>query len=139
MKKAPISIAVAAASGALLFGAVAVHASAEEPVRPVKSDRLTTNEQPPEPPTPEWVNSDGTVDESKMPEEMPLIGSDGKVVTNKDGKPRMVKTRGVLKPSGSPVAPAPGPKAGEKRSTEKDADGRKIEKVEAEPSVPPAN
>lgn len=29
------------------------------------------------PPTPEWVNPDGTVDESKMLEEMPLMGPDG--------------------------------------------------------------
>lgn len=136
MKKARISIAVAAASAALLVGGIAVNASAEE--RPAKSDRPATNERPPAPPTPEWVNPDGTVDESKMPAKMPLIGSDGKVVKNKDGKPLMVKTRGALKPSGPPVAP-PGSKAGEKRSTEKDADGRKVEKIETEPSVPPAN
>jgi hypothetical protein len=41
---------------------------------------------PPPPPTPEWVNADGTVDESKMPEEMPLMGPDGKVVKDANGK-----------------------------------------------------
>lgn len=139
MKKARISIAVAVAAGALLVGVISVNASAEEPVQPAKSDRPAANERPPGPPTPEWVNPDGTVDESKMPEEMPLIGSDGKVVKDADGKPRMVKVRGVLKPSGPPVAPAPGLKAGESRSIEKGEDGRKVEKVEIKPSVPPVN
>lgn len=136
MKKSRISIAAAAASGALLVGAFAVNAFVEEPVQPAKSGRPATNERPPEPPTPEWVNPDGTVDVSKIPEEMPLIGSDGKVVKGADGKPLMVKTRGGLNPSGPPVAPAPGPKAGESRSTEKGADG---ETAEIKPSVPPAS
>jgi hypothetical protein len=38
-----------------------------------------------------------------MPEEMPLIGSDGKLVKDAAGEPRMVKARGVLKPSVSPA------------------------------------
>ncbi|MFE0876197.1 hypothetical protein ACFW4X_15255 [Streptomyces smyrnaeus] len=139
MKKARKSVAVAAASGALLVGAVVVTASTEEPGGPAKSDRPVTDGRPPEPPTPEWVNPDGTVDESKMPEELPLIGSDGKVVKNADGKPLMVKTRGGLKPSGPPVAPAPGATAGESRSKEKGEDGRASEKLKIEPSVPPAN
>lgn len=52
---------------------------------------------PPPPPTPEWVNADGTVDESKIPEAMPLIGADGK---DANGKTLKVKTRGLFKLSG---------------------------------------
>ncbi|MBP0460169.1 hypothetical protein [Streptomyces montanisoli] len=139
MKKVRISIAMTAAAGALLIGAAAVNASAEEHAEPAKSHQTATNERPPAPPAPEWVNPDGTVDESKMPKEMPLIGSDGKVVKNADGKPLMVKTRGLIKPSGPPSPPAPGLKAGEHRSNEKDENGRMVEKVEAKPSVPPAH
>lgn len=60
---------------------------------------------PPAPPTPEWVNPDGTVDESKMPEELPLIGADGKVVKDADGKTLMVETRVKIAQSGAPQAP----------------------------------
>ncbi|MFD5123554.1 hypothetical protein [Streptomyces sp. NPDC058385] len=76
-----------------------------------------------------------------MPESMPLIGADGKVVKDANGKTIKVKTRGLLKPSGAPVVPksAPAPKAGETRTTEADADGRLTENVQAQPSVPPAN
>ncbi|MFG2523493.1 hypothetical protein [Streptomyces sp. NPDC048527] len=96
---------------------------------------------PPPPPTPEWVNADGTVGESKMPETMPLIGSDGKVAKDANGKTLRVTTYGLFNPSGAPVAPqsAPKTKAGETRSTETDADGRVTENVQAQPSVPPAN
>ncbi|MDH2389984.1 hypothetical protein QCN29_14515 [Streptomyces sp. HNM0663] len=79
------------------------------------------------------------MDESKMPEEMPLIGPDGKIVKNADGKPLMVKTRDFIKPSGPSLAPAPGLRSGERRSNEIDEDGRMVEKVEIKPSVPPAN
>lgn len=44
-----------------------------------------------------------------------------------------------LRRSPAPVAPAPGLKAGESRSIEKDEDGRMVEKVEIKPSVPPAS
>ncbi|WP_406100856.1 hypothetical protein OG698_01075 [Streptomyces sp. NBC_01003] len=117
------------AVAALLIGAAAATASGAQ------------SETPPPPPTPAWVNADGTVDESKMPEAMPLIGADGKVVKDANGKTLKVKTRGLLKPSGAPVAPksAPAPKAGETRTTETDADGRVTENVQAQPSVPPAN
>ncbi|MEV5527212.1 hypothetical protein [Streptomyces prunicolor] len=93
----------------------------------------------PPPPIPEWVNPDGTVDESKMPEELPLIGADGKVVEDVNGKSRMVKTRVKIAQSGAPQAPVAGLRAGEKRSTSTDAEGRKTETAEVEPSVPPAH
>ena len=127
MKK--VRIVVGTAVAALLISVAAATASGAQ------------SETPPPPPTPEWVNVDGTVDESKIPETMPLIGADGKVVKDANGKTLKVKTRGLLKPSGAPVAPksALAPKAGETRTTETDADGRVTENVQAQPSVPPAN
>ncbi|MBC9723807.1 hypothetical protein H8R17_02000 [Streptomyces sp. TRM68367] len=80
-----------------------------------------------------------------MPESLPLIGADGKVVKDAKGKTLKVKTRGLLNPSGAPVAPQYGPqsapnlKAGENRSVETDADGRVTENIQVRPSVPPAN
>ncbi|MEV6168105.1 hypothetical protein AB0L99_07750 [Streptomyces sp. NPDC051954] len=137
MKKTRISLAVGAVAGALLLGALAANASADESPRPADSGQTEKAAVPP-PPTPEWVNPDGTVDESKMPEELPLIGADGKVVKDANGKTLMVKTRVKLAEPGAPEAPVVGPRAGEKRSVSTDAEGRKTETIEVEPSVPPA-
>ncbi|MFJ9132203.1 hypothetical protein ACIRRT_03955 [Streptomyces sp. NPDC102256] len=139
MKKIRLSLAVGAVAGVLLLGAVAAHASAGEAPRPAESGQAEKAEVPPAPPAPAWVNPDGTVDESKMPEELPLIGADGKVVKDENGKTLMVKTRVKLAQSGAPQAPVAGPRAGEKRSTSTDAEGRKTETVEVKPSVPPAH
>ncbi|MEU1300904.1 hypothetical protein [Streptomyces shenzhenensis] len=54
MKK--VRKAMGTAVAALLIGAAAATVSGAQP------------ETPPPPPTPEWVNADGTVDESKLPE-----------------------------------------------------------------------
>lgn len=139
MKKIRVSLAVGAVAGVLLLGALAANASADEAPRPADSGQAEKAAVPPAPPIPEWVNPDGTVDESKMPEELPLIGADGKVVKDADGKTLMVKTRVKIAQSGAPQAPLAGPRAGEKRSTSPDAEGRKTETVEVEPSVPPAH
>ncbi|WP_416956268.1 hypothetical protein [Streptomyces sp. Agncl-13] len=139
MKKTRVSLAVGAVAGVLLLGALAANASANEAPRPADSGQAEKAAVPPAPPTPEWVNPDGTVDESKMPEELPLIGADGKVVKDADGKTLMVKTRVKIAQSGTPQAPLAGPRAGEKRSTGTDAEGRKTETVEVEASVPPAH
>lgn len=129
MKKARIVLGLGVAAAALLIGGTAATASG------------SASDKPSPPPTPAWVNADGTIDESKMPETMPLIGPDGEVVKDANGKTLMVKTRGLLDPAGPPAGPrfAPEPKAGEKRSTETDAEGRVTERVQAEPSVPPAS
>ncbi|MET8682332.1 hypothetical protein ABZW18_33410 [Streptomyces sp. NPDC004647] len=139
MKKTRISLAVGAVAGVLLLGALAANASADEAPRPADSGQAEKAAVPPAPPTPEWVNPDGTVDESKMPEELPLIGADGKVVKDANGKTLMVKTHVKIAQSGAPQAPVAGPRAGEKRSTSTDAEGRKTETVEVKPSVPPAH
>ncbi|WP_329063658.1 hypothetical protein [Streptomyces sp. NBC_01429] len=138
MKKTRISLAVGAVAGVLLLGALAANASADESPRPANSGQTEKAAVPPAPPAPEWVNPDGTVDQSKMPEELPLIGADGKVAKDANGKPLMVKTRVELAQSGAPQVPAAGPRAEEQRSTSTDAEGRKTETVEVEASVPPA-
>ncbi len=43
------------------------------------------------PPPPPWVNEDGTVDESKIPDYAPVIGSDGKPVKDENGRQVKVK------------------------------------------------
>lgn len=139
MKKIRVSLAVGAVAGVLLLGALAANASAGEAPRPADSGQAEKAAVPPAPPTPAWVNPDGTVDESKMPEELPLIGADGKVVKDANGKTLMVKTRVKIAQSGAPQAPVAGLRAGEERSTSTDADGRKTETVEVKPSVPPAH
>ncbi|WP_405868099.1 hypothetical protein OG407_49650 [Streptomyces sp. NBC_01515] len=139
MKKTRISLAGGAVAGVLLLGALAANASANEAPSPAGSGQAEKAAVPPAPPTPEWVNPDGTVDESKMPEELPLIGAVGKVVKDADGKTLMVKTRVKIAQSGAPQAPLAGPRAGEKRSTSTDTEGRKTETVEVEASVPPAH
>ncbi|MGH1556071.1 hypothetical protein ACRAWF_42675 [Streptomyces sp. L7] len=139
MKKTRISLAGGAVAGVLLLGALAVNASANEAPRPADSGQAEKAAVPPAPPTPEWVNPDGTVDESKMPEELPLIGADGKVVKDADGKTLMVKTRRqdrAVRCAPGALSRSPGR---EKRSTSTDAEGRKTETVEVEASVPPAH
>lgn len=39
------------------------------------------------PDRPDWVRQDGTVDESKRPERIPVVGPDGELVRDKNGKP----------------------------------------------------
>lgn len=43
------------------------------------------------PPPPPWVNSDGTVDDSKMPDYAGVVDANGNVVKDKAGKPIKVK------------------------------------------------
>ncbi|GGZ20216.1 hypothetical protein [Streptomyces poonensis] len=139
MKKTRVSLAAGAVAGVLPLGALTAHASADEAPRPADSGQAEKAAVPSAPPTPEWVNPDGTVDESKIPEELPLIGADGKEVKDANGKTLMVKTRVEIAQSDPPQASVTGPRAGKKRSTSTDAEGRKRETVEVMPSVPPAH
>lgn len=43
------------------------------------------------PPPPPWVNSDGTVDESKIPEFAPGLDRNGKVIRDEKGRPVQFK------------------------------------------------
>lgn len=47
--------------------------------------------KPPPPPPPPWaVGEKGPVDMSRVPDQVPTIGPDGKIVRNEDGTPKMV-------------------------------------------------
>ncbi|WP_327425417.1 hypothetical protein OG963_00655 [Streptomyces sp. NBC_01707] len=135
MKKIRVSLVVGAMAGMMLLGG-ALMANASADGGPLPADNGQAEKAAP---TPEWVNPDGTVDESKMPEELPLIGADGKPVKDENGKTLMVKTRVKISQPDAPQAPVAGPRAVEKRSTSTDAEGRKTETVEIKPSVPPAH
>ncbi len=37
----------------------------------------------PTPPSPAWVNPDGSVDESKLPTDMPVVDSEGRIIPGK--------------------------------------------------------
>lgn len=106
IKKAHISMAVTAAAGAPGRRPRGERVGGGHPSSsrsPAGPPRTSGRRRRPHPsgstPTGRWTDS-------RMPGEMPLIGSDGKVVKDGDGKPRMVRVRGVLEPSGPPVAPA---------------------------------
>jgi hypothetical protein len=118
----------------IVTGAVA--AAALIIVAGTAASSATASNTPPEPPRPEWVNADGTTDVSKVPDLLPVIGSDGKPLIGKDGKQ-------VYVPSGVQSSPsAPGRAAtdrrGVKRWTETDSNGNTIEHVEVEPTAPAA-
>ncbi|MYX95145.1 hypothetical protein GT045_19125 [Streptomyces sp. SID486] len=115
--------AVAAAALIIAGGAAASSAMATD-----------TGHTPPPPPA--WVNADGTTDVSKIPDKLPVMGSDGKPLKDRDGKQ-------VYVPSGQqPSTPGLGRAATDnpdaKRWTETDGKGHTIEHVEVEPTAPAA-
>ncbi|MFE4831909.1 hypothetical protein [Streptomyces sp. NPDC056672] len=93
-------------------------------IRPADSGQTEKTAVPPAPPTPVWVNPDGTVDESKMPEELPLIGADGKVVEDANGKTswsgRASRSRSPVRPRRPWLVPGPG-RSGPSARTQKAA------------------
>ncbi|MFG2563456.1 hypothetical protein [Streptomyces sp. NPDC048496] len=98
---------------------------------------------PPPPPAPEWVNADGTIDESKLPSEMPVIGPDGADLKDAEGNPVMADPRGgepdyepEPRCSRCPVDPPPGPDAGDTHSVETDSNGDTVEVVDVGSDVP---
>ncbi|MEU8195489.1 hypothetical protein AB0C10_17060 [Microbispora amethystogenes] len=58
---------------------------------------------------PPWVNSDGTVDQSKVPDSIPVVGPDGNLVKDKNGKDVRVKMSDL---STTPPVAGPGPVKG---------------------------
>ncbi|WP_406494443.1 hypothetical protein OG936_11870 [Streptomyces sp. NBC_00846] len=76
-------ITVAAVVTAVLFATGALTAAA-----------ASDSDIPPPPPAPEWVNADGTIDESKLPSEMPVVGPDGQDLKDAKGNPVMVDPNG---------------------------------------------
>lgn len=59
------------------------------------------NRPPSEPP---WVNNDNTVDMSKLPASLPVVGPDGRALLHPDGTPVMFDGRSLSK--GPPLNPA---------------------------------
>lgn len=123
MKRSHIALAVAAGAALLTGG--------------IMSASATASDRPAPPPRPPWVNADGTVDQSKVPDTMPVMGPDGKPLKDANGKQVTVKVGPMKSPSGPQLAPKANPK--EKRWTEKDENGTTIEHVEVEPSIPTAD
>lgn len=111
-------------AGLLILGGSAVATSA------------TASDTPPPPPAPEWVNPDGTVNDAKLPESLPVMGSDGKPLKDADGNQVMVKSRMDTAAPGARSAQKALP--GEKRWTETDKNGATVEHVEVEPTAPAA-
>ncbi|WP_339133097.1 hypothetical protein WJM95_29215 [Streptomyces sp. f51] len=100
------------------------------------SSAMATDTPHTPPPPPAWVNADGTTDVSKVPDKLPVMGSDGNPLKDKDGKQ-------VYVPSGvQPPAPGLGRRAADdpnaKRWTETDSEGHTIEHVDVAPTAPAA-
>lgn len=133
MKRRVIAAAVVAAAALLVGGVMSISAVASGP------DSGASPSGPP--PRPPWVNVDGTVDSSKMPATVPVVGPDGKPLKDAKGREVRVDPRsfepgkapskaGRAAPSGKQAAPT------EKRWTEIDENGRTVEHVQVEPTVP---
>lgn len=92
-----------------------------------------STERPPAPPTPEWVNPDGTINPAKMPKDFPVMGPDGKPLKDANGKPVRVKSDLTL-----PLGPPPAPRAdtAEERWIEKGPNGETTEHVRIKPGTP---
>lgn len=60
------------------------------------------------PDRPEWVNTDGTVDVSKLPEKIGMVGSDGEPMTDSSGNQVYAESVDLVSPpSGGPGTPDP--------------------------------
>ncbi|MFG3309663.1 hypothetical protein [Streptomyces wuyuanensis] len=122
MSKSTVGAVVIA--GLLVLGGSAAAASA------------TSSDTPPPPPVPEWVNPDGTVNDAKLPDSLPVMGSDGKPLKDANGNQVTVKSR--MAPPAPGARSAQKARPGEKHWTEVDENGTTIEHVEVEPTAPAA-
>jgi hypothetical protein len=94
-KKIAVALSAALVSGAVGFTAVAAAANGE-------------------PGWPQWVKQDGTLDREKVPDTLPLLDSEGKVVP---GKRFQYRDDVTTPPIGGPQVPDT---AGEQRSVDED-------------------
>lgn len=130
MKRARIAVVTAVISA--LFATGALTATAEDDVPPV-------------PENPTWVNEDGSVDESALPSEVPVVGADGEALTDAAGNPITVDPRDgdpdyepVIRCARCPeddVDPPP-VDAGDEHTVTTDADGLIDEEVEVADDSP---
>lgn len=88
-------------AGTVLFGTVAVGTQDRTPAR------SATLAEPP--PTPAWVKANGTVDPSKIPACVGVIGSNGRPVLGRAGEPVCVSRREIMQ--GPPGPPPEAPEA----------------------------
>lgn len=84
IEKSRVGLAVALLATLLATGAVAVHAA--------------SGEGPP--PSPAWVNPDGSVDEDKIPAQAPVVGPDGNLLRDEQGNVIKVPVRRGPPPGG---------------------------------------
>ncbi len=85
-----LMLVASVAAGTLLFGAVAIGTQDRTP-----AGSATLVEPPPEP---AWVGANGTVDPSKMPACVRVVGSDGLPVSKGDGEPVCVSRTELMQP-----------------------------------------
>lgn len=77
------------------------------------------------PDPPPWANPDGTIDDSQLPEQIPVLGDDGMPLLDANGDPVTLTRDEVAGPP--PDGPGfPDPNAGE-RSVSLDEDGNVVE------------
>ncbi len=95
----------------------------------------TASDRPPAPPRPPWVKADGTVDTTKLPDRMPVMGPDGKPAKDASGRQITVDVRPPGQPTGQQNKSDP---PGSSRRVEKGENGAVNEIFEIKPSAPPA-
>ncbi|MEW2496893.1 hypothetical protein AB0942_25685 [Streptomyces nodosus] len=128
MKRAGITIVAAVTTVLFVTGALTVAAASDD--------------TPPPPPAPEWVNADGSIDESNLPSAIPVIGPDGEDLIDSKGNPVMAPLRAEepdYEPEPRcprcPVDPPP-VDWGDKHSVETDSDGNTLEVVDVGDDAP---
>lgn len=95
----------------------------------------TASERPAAPPRPPWIKADGTVDRTKLPDRMPVMGPDGKPAEDASGRQITVDVRPPGRPTGQQNKNDP---SGSNRRVEKGENGAVNEIFEVKPSSPPA-
>ncbi|MFI2367005.1 hypothetical protein [Streptomyces sp. NPDC018833] len=121
MKRAHIIVVAAVAAALLTTGTLTA----------------TATDTPPPPPQPEWVTTDGTVDETMLPSQMPVIGPDGEALVDSSGNPVMVDPR-TVEPDyypdprcpRCPAEPPPSPDDGDQHSVATDEEGNTEEIID---------
>ncbi|MFE7467388.1 hypothetical protein ACFU6R_25240 [Streptomyces sp. NPDC057499] len=129
MKKSRISVVAAVVAALFVTGALTAAAASED--------------IPPPPPAPEWVNADGSIDDSSLPSSIPVIGPDGEDLVDSKGNPVMADLR-AEEPDYEPMPRCPRcpgdepPPVGptDTHSVETDSDGENMEVVEVGDDAP---
>lgn len=122
--KKVLTLIALVATGVVASGAVAVGTQDHTP-----SGSADPNNPPPKP---AWVNVDGTVDPSKMPGCIKVIGSHGRPVSKGNGEPVCVPRREVVQ---GPLGPPPeNPRAVNARNRALEEERRIVELPKSSPA-----